>query len=79
MAFAAETDDVLANAREKLARKNADMVVANDVTPRGCGLWCGYERCDADYAPKTRDPLEKMDKRAVADAILDRVLEIKRS
>ncbi len=30
--FAAETENVLANAREKLAAKNADVIVANDVT-----------------------------------------------
>jgi phosphopantothenoylcysteine decarboxylase/phosphopantothenate--cysteine ligase len=31
--FAAETDDLLANARAKLIRKNADWIVANDVSP----------------------------------------------
>jgi phosphopantothenoylcysteine decarboxylase/phosphopantothenate--cysteine ligase len=34
--FAAETDDVLANARRKLARKGCDWIVVNDVsTERG--------------------------------------------
>jgi phosphopantothenoylcysteine decarboxylase/phosphopantothenate--cysteine ligase len=36
--FAAETDDVLRHAREKLQRKNLDMVVANDVTREGAGF-----------------------------------------
>ena len=31
--FAAETDDLLANAKSKLQRKNADWIVANDVSP----------------------------------------------
>ena len=31
--FAAETDDVIANARSKLARKGCDWIVANDVSP----------------------------------------------
>ena len=31
--FAAETDDVIANAKSKLAKKNADWIVANDVSP----------------------------------------------
>jgi phosphopantothenoylcysteine decarboxylase / phosphopantothenate---cysteine ligase len=31
--FAAETDDVIANAQAKLAKKNADWIVANDVSP----------------------------------------------
>lgn len=36
--FAAETENVLANAREKLASKNLDMIVANDVTSEGSGF-----------------------------------------
>lgn len=36
--FAAETDDVEKHAREKLARKNCDLVVANDVTMPGAGF-----------------------------------------
>jgi phosphopantothenoylcysteine decarboxylase/phosphopantothenate--cysteine ligase len=31
--FAAETDDLMANAQGKLSRKNADWIVANDVSP----------------------------------------------
>ena len=36
--FAAETNDVLSNAREKLVRKNLDAIVANDVTSAGAGF-----------------------------------------
>ena len=36
--FAAETDDVRANAADKLARKGADLVVANDVAAAGVGF-----------------------------------------
>ena len=36
--FAAETDNVLANAREKLKSKNLDAIVANDVTQSGAGF-----------------------------------------
>lgn len=36
--FAAETDDVLRHVREKLRRKNLDMVVANDITREGAGF-----------------------------------------
>ena len=36
--FSAETDDLIENARKKLAAKNADMVVANDVTKEGAGF-----------------------------------------
>ena len=36
--FAAETDDVLASAAGKLARKGLDLIVANDVTAPGAGF-----------------------------------------
>jgi phosphopantothenoylcysteine decarboxylase/phosphopantothenate--cysteine ligase len=40
--FAAETDDLLANAQAKLVRKNADWIVANDVSP-STGIMGGAE------------------------------------
>ena len=40
--FAAETDDLMANAQAKLVRKNADWIVANDVSP-GSGIMGGAE------------------------------------
>jgi len=74
--FAAETERVAESAREKLARKGADMIVANDVTQEGAGF-------DADTNVVTlflRDgreiPLPKMSKENVANRILDVVLEI---
>ena len=38
MGFAAETDHVAEHARQKLAAKAADMIVANDVTAEGAGF-----------------------------------------
>ena len=38
MGFAAETDNVAQNARKKLAAKNLDLIVANDVTAEGAGF-----------------------------------------
>jgi phosphopantothenoylcysteine decarboxylase/phosphopantothenate--cysteine ligase len=40
--FAAETDDLMANAQAKLKRKNADWIVANDVSPE-TGIMGGSE------------------------------------
>ena len=40
--FAAETDDLVANAQAKRARKNADWIVANDVSP-ATGIMGGEE------------------------------------
>ena len=38
IAFAAETEDIEANARIKLLRKGADAIVANDVSAPGIGF-----------------------------------------
>ena len=71
--FAAETIDVLQNAQKKLAKKNLDLIVANDVTAPGAGF-------DVDtniVTFVTQDGLEKlpkMKKAEVADALLDRIL-----
>lgn len=74
--FAAETDRVAENAREKLAAKGLDMVVANDVTQEGAGF-------DSDtniVSIFTRDgreiTLPKLAKLDVAHRVLDEVLRL---
>ncbi|MBQ2028098.1 MAG: bifunctional phosphopantothenoylcysteine decarboxylase/phosphopantothenate--cysteine ligase CoaBC [Clostridia bacterium] len=76
--FAAETENLADNAQKKLDSKNLDMIVANDVTKPGAGF-----DVDTNIAmlitrgKQTELPL--MSKRALADAILDRVLELRRA
>jgi len=74
--FAAETDHVAENARKKLSAKNADLIVANDVTAEGAGF-------DHDtnivtlFSCDGRDlALPKMSKGEVAQRILDEVLRL---
>ena len=76
--FAAETDQLLEHAGEKLRRKNLDLIVANDVTQPGAGF--GVDTNIATLI--TRDemisrPLQS--KRALAEDILDKVLELRRA
>jgi phosphopantothenoylcysteine decarboxylase / phosphopantothenate---cysteine ligase len=75
--FAAETDHVAENARKKLASKNADLIVANDVTAEGAGF-------DRDtnvvtlFSRDSRDlALPKLPKSEVAQRILDEVLRLR--
>ena len=75
VAFAAETNDVLDNARRKLERKNADLIVANDVSRSDAGFGADTNVVTLISRSDAR-ALEKMPKRAVADAILDRVREL---
>ena len=75
--FAAETNDVLAHARDKLARKNLDMIVANDVTRPGAGF-------DVDTNIVTlitkdgQEALPMMSKAEVAQRILDHALALRK-
>lgn len=74
--FAAETENLLTNAAEKLASKNADMVVANDVTKEGAGFGTDTNIATLIYADGRVDALPIMDKRALADCILDGIAEL---
>jgi phosphopantothenoylcysteine decarboxylase/phosphopantothenate--cysteine ligase len=75
--FAAETDHVAENARKKLSAKNADLIVANDVTAEGAGfdqdtnIVTLFSRDGRDLA------LPKLTKSEVAQRILDEVLRLR--
>jgi phosphopantothenoylcysteine decarboxylase/phosphopantothenate--cysteine ligase len=71
--FAAETEDLVSNARAKLRAKNLDAVVANDVTREGAGF--GTDTNIATLVTASGETeLGPMTKREMADAILDAVL-----
>jgi phosphopantothenoylcysteine decarboxylase/phosphopantothenate--cysteine ligase len=72
--FAAETADVIPNAAQKLAAKNADFIVANDVSRPGLGI--GAERNEVTILGKDGGSLvvAEASKAEIADAILDRTL-----
>ena len=72
VAFAAETENMLENARGKLARKNADMVVANDVSRADAGFGVDTNAVTLVTRGGAKE-LPLMSKRAAADAILDGV------
>jgi phosphopantothenoylcysteine decarboxylase/phosphopantothenate--cysteine ligase len=69
--FAAETDDLEANAESKLARKNLDMIVANDVSKPGVGFEHDTNEVVLLLADGTRHHVPLSDKRRVAAAVLD--------
>lgn len=75
--FAAETNDVLAHAKDKLARKNLDMIVANDVTRPGAGF--DVDTNIVTFITKDgQEALPMMNKAEVAQRILDRALALRR-
>ena len=74
--FAAETERVAENARVKLERKGADMIVANDVTREGAGFDTDTNIVTIFRRDGQEIPLPKLTKFEVANRILDQVLLI---
>ena len=72
--FAAETENLAANAIDKLARKRLDFIVANDVTAPGSGFGVDTNQVTIFHADGRIEELPNMSKYAVANAILDRVV-----
>ena len=73
VAFAAETENLTANATAKLAAKRADLIVANDVTAAGSGFGTKTNEVTIFHRDGEAERLPLMSKYAVAHAILDRV------
>jgi phosphopantothenoylcysteine decarboxylase/phosphopantothenate--cysteine ligase len=71
--FAAETEDLVANARKKLQRKNLDLVVANDVGQKGAGFDADTNLVKILDSMGGVEELPLLSKREVAERILDRV------
>ena len=69
--FAAETDDLIGNAAEKLARKNLDAIVANDVSKPGVGFEHATNEVVILLADGSRIDVPLTDKRDVARRVLD--------
>lgn len=74
--FAAETEDVVANARDKLAKKNLDLIAANDVSAPGSGFGADTNRVTLIDRAGAAEALPLLTKRQVADRILDRVVAL---
>lgn len=75
--FAAETQNLLANAREKVVKKNLDMIVANDVTAAGAGFNSDTNIVKFLFANGEVRELEQMPKVDVANKILDEAIRIR--
>ena len=75
--FAAETQNLLDNAREKIVKKNLDMIVANDVTAAGAGFNTDTNIVKFLYPSGEVRSLEQMAKTEVANLLLDAVMELK--
>jgi phosphopantothenoylcysteine decarboxylase/phosphopantothenate--cysteine ligase len=73
--FAAETDEVRENAAAKLAAKGVDLIVANDVTAPGAGFEHDTNHVVILNADGTEHEVPLADKRAIARAVFDVVIQ----
>lgn len=73
--FAAETEDLLENAREKLQKKHLDLIVANDIRVGFAGETTRVTMLDRQGRV---EELPELSKREVAHRILDRVVVLRR-
>ena len=74
--FAAESEDVVANARQKLEKKQLDLIVANDITDSGSGFGADTNKVTLIDRKGKVESLPLLTKREVADRILDRVVAL---
>ncbi len=77
--FAAETDDLIEHARDKLRRKKLDLIVANDVTQEGAGFGVDTNIVTLIGPDGAAQDHPKLTKDEVADLILDRVVALRTS
>lgn len=71
--FAAETQDLIANAKEKLKKKNLDLIVVNDVSREDAGFEADTNAVKIVYRDGHMEELPLMPKQEVADQLLDRI------
>ena len=74
--FAMETQDLIGNARQKLQKKNLDMIVANSLRVEGAGFG-GDTNVVTMITENEELSLGKMSKEETASKIMDRIMEIR--
>jgi phosphopantothenoylcysteine decarboxylase/phosphopantothenate--cysteine ligase len=77
--FAAETDHLAENAKQKLESKGADMIVGNDVSKAGAGFDVDTNVATFFFRDGREDALPQMTKQELADRILDGALDLRKA
>jgi len=72
--FAAESENMVANAKKKLAGKKLDLIVANDITAKDSGFGVDTNKVTIIASQGKAESLPLMSKREVAERVLDRVV-----
>jgi phosphopantothenoylcysteine decarboxylase/phosphopantothenate--cysteine ligase len=72
--FAAETNNLFQNSKEKLDEKNCDWIIANDVSDSSIGFDSDYNEVTIFYKNKNPEKISKMKKSFLADEVVERVI-----
>jgi phosphopantothenoylcysteine decarboxylase/phosphopantothenate--cysteine ligase len=75
--FAAETDNVVDNALQKLKSKNLDMIVVNDLMKKGAGFGSDTNAVIIIDRAGVQTELQVMPKQEIARRIIDKIAELK--
>ena len=75
--FAAETNDIENNAKEKLTNKNCDWIIANDVSNKQIGFDSDFNEVTIHYKnkDKIKEKLKYKKKSEISDEIVDRIID----
>jgi phosphopantothenoylcysteine decarboxylase/phosphopantothenate--cysteine ligase len=76
--FAAESENLLANAAEKLARKGLDLIVANDLSAPDSGFGVDSNRATLIDREGGQQPVKLTSKTRLAELVIERVTELLR-
>ena len=75
--FAAETNEILKNAEEKLSKKNCDWIISNDVSKKNIGFNSDYNEVTIHYKNKSlkSEVLPYKRKSEISEEIVDRIID----
>ena len=74
--FAAESENLVANAKQKLQKKQLDLIIANDITGAGSGFGADTNKVTLIDRKGKVENLPLLTKREVADRILDKIVKL---
>ena len=77
LGFAAETNDLLKNAQEKILTKHCDWIITNDISKAGIGFGSDFNEITIVYKEKNKqnETISKRSKSEIAEIITDKVVE----
>jgi phosphopantothenoylcysteine decarboxylase/phosphopantothenate--cysteine ligase len=77
--FAAETENLIDSAKEKLQKKDLDLIVGNDISAPGIGFQSDSNQVVVIDRAGRVEPWPLLTKRQIADRLLDRILQARRA